>query len=92
MQFLSLDIGYLPKDASCYQYILLIGDVFSKYIDAIPLKDQTAPTIVSKLQTKWVYVHGTPFYLLTDQGSNVDGQVMHDVCVSLGIEKRRSSA
>ena len=92
MQFLSLDIGYLPKDASGYQYILLIGDVFSKYIDAIPLKDQTAPTIVSKLQTKWVYVHGTPFYLLTDQGSNVDGQVMHDVCVSLGIEKRRSSA
>ena len=92
MQFLSLDIGYLPKDASGYQYILLIGDVFSKYIDAIPLKDQTAPTIVSTLQTKWFYVHGTPFYLLTDQGSNVDGQIMHDVCISLGIEKRRSSA
>ena len=92
MQFLSLDIGYLPKDDSGYQYILLIGDVFSKYIDAIPLKDQTASTIASTLQTKWLYVHGTPSYLLTDQGSNVDGQVMHDVCSSLGIEKRRSSA
>ena len=42
MHFLSLDIGYLPKDAYGYQYILLIGDVFSKHIDAIPLKDQTA--------------------------------------------------
>jgi len=91
MQFLSLDIGYLPKDDSGYQYILLIGDVFSKYIDAIPLKDQTASTIASNLQTKWLYVHGTPSYLLTDQDSNVDGQVMHDICSSLGIEKRRSS-
>ena len=56
------------------------------------MKDQTASTIASNLQTKWLYVHGTPSYLLTDQGSNVDGQVMHDVCSSLGIKKRRSLA
>ena len=40
----------------------------------------------------WVYIHGTPFYLLTDQGSNVDGQLMRDICDTLGVEKRRSSA
>ena len=92
MQFVSLDIGYLPTDNSGYQYILLIGDVFSKFIQAVPLKDQTAPTIVDAFLKSWLYIHGMPYYLLTDQGSNVDGEVMKEICNSLSIEKRRSSA
>ena len=92
MQLISLDIGYMPKDGSGYQYMLLIGDTFSKYVHAISLKDQTAPTIVNALLHNWVYIHGTPLYLLTDQGSNVDGALMKQICNLLGIEKRRSSA
>ena len=92
MQFISLDIAYVPKDMNGYQYILLIGDVFSKYIQAVPLKDQTAPTITEAFQRQWVYIHGTPHYLLTDQGSNVDGQTMSEICNTIGTEKRRSSA
>jgi len=92
MQRVLLDIGYLPKDGHGYQYILLIGDTFSKFIQAISLKDQTAPVIADAFLKNWVYIHGTPSYLLTDQGSNVDGQLMRDICTTLGIEKRRSSA
>ena len=33
-----------------------------------------------------------PYFLSTDQGSNVDGATMRDISNSLGIEKRRSSA
>ncbi len=69
MQFLSLDIGYLPKDQNGYQYILLIGNVFFKFIQVVPLKDQTAPTIVDALMKNWIYVHGTPLYLLTAEGN-----------------------
>ena len=57
-----------------------------------PLKDQTAPKIVDALLRNWIYIHGSPFYLLSDQGSNVDGEVMAEICNELGIEKRRSSA
>ena len=92
MLFVSLDIAYLPTDSHGYQYLLLIGDVFSKYIVAIPLKDQSAKTVSEAFLTNWVYVHRTPYFLLTDQGSNVDGSIMKDICTSLGIEKRRSSA
>ncbi len=92
MQFLSIDIAYLPKDNNGYQYILLIGDIFSKFVQAVPLKDQTAPKIVDALLRNWIYIHGSPFYLLSDQGSNVDGEVMAEICNELGIEKRRSSA
>ena len=92
MQLVSLDIAYMPKDAHGYQYILLIGDVFSKYIQVIPLKEQSAASIRDAFLRHWLFIHGTPQFLLTDQGSNVDGVLMREICDLLGIEKRRSSA
>ena len=92
MHFISLDIAFMPKDHHGFQYFLLIGDIFSKYIATVPLKDQTASTIVNALLSHWVYIHGTPYYILSDQGSNVDGDTIREICNVLGIEKRRSSA
>ena len=37
-------------------------------------------------------VHGVANFLLTDQGSNVDGDVIRQICDKFGIEKRRTSA
>ena len=56
------------------------------------MKDQTAPTIVDAFLKSWLYIHGMPYFLLTDQGSNVDGEVMKEICNSFSIEQRRSSA
>ena len=46
MQFISIDIAYMPPDDDGYKYVLQVEDLFSKYIQALPLRDQTAPTIV----------------------------------------------
>lgn len=51
-----------------------------------------SPSFEDHLRELRTYIHGVPFYLLSDQGSNVDGDVMRSVCGTLGIEKRRSSA
>ena len=91
MQFVSIDIAYMPTDKDGYKYILLAGDIFSKYIHAIPLRDQTAPSIVRAFEKDWIFTHGSPLYLLSDQGSNVDGDTVREFCNRLGIEKRRSS-
>ena len=45
MEFVSIDIAVLPPDDSGFKYMLLIGDVFSKYIEAVPMKDQHATTV-----------------------------------------------
>ena len=82
----------MPKDHHGFQYFLLIDDIFSKYIHAVPLKDQTAPVIADALLSHWIYHNGTPYFMLSDQGSNVDGDVIKEICNILGIEKRRSSA
>ena len=52
MNFICIDIAYLEQDPDGYKYILLIGCVFSKFIAAVPLKKQTAPTIVDALCKK----------------------------------------
>ena len=40
----------------------------------------------------WIFKHGPPYFLLSDQGSNVDGNLIHELCGIFNIEKRRSSA
>ena len=91
MDFICIDIAYLEQDPDDYKYILLIGCVFSMFITAVPLKNQTAPTIVDALCKKWIYSHGSPRYLLSDKGSNLDGETVRDICENLHIEKRRIS-
>ena len=75
-----------------YRYFLLIGDLFSKYINAISLRDQCAESITQALCKEWILIHGLPNFLLSDQGSNIDGNIVREVCEKFGIEKRRSSA
>ena len=88
MQFISID---MPTDAEGYLYILLTGDTFSKFIQAVPLRDQTAPSIGQAFATNWLYIHGNPQFLLSDQGSNVDWEMVQTFSSNFGIEKRRSS-
>ena len=91
MNFISIDVAYMPKDNDGYQYVLLIGDIFSKLIQAVPMRDQTTQTIIKSFLNHWLYVHGSPSYLLSDQGSNVDGDTIQRFCTAFGIEKRRST-
>ena len=92
MQLVSIDLATLPEDDNGYKYILLIGDVLSKYIEGVPLQNQSAPTVTSAVFNSWILKHGCPSYLLSDQGSKVDGQTIRVVCDTFNIEKRRSSA
>ena len=69
--------------------VLLIGDISSKYVEAIPMRDQTAPTIIQNMWKHWLCRYGYPKYILTDRGSNVDGEVVNTLCSQ--FEKRRTS-
>ena len=92
LQFISIDIASFTADRDGYKYILVICDLFSKYVVIEPLKDQLASSIADALRTKWICVFGSPLYLLSDQGSNVDGETIKTLCKDFNIEKRRSSA
>ena len=70
-----------------HRYFLLIVDLFSHYIEAVALKDQTSRSIVNAFLEGWVYHgHGVPKVVITDQGKNVDGLAVHELCHYLEIE------
>ena len=92
----AMDIGTLPwTDDEClgYRYFLLMVDLFTRYVEILPLKDQEAGTLLDAFEQGWVYRgHGMPKFLLTDRGANIDGQTFRDFCQKAGIDKKRTTA
>ena len=76
MEFICIDIQHMPSDDGNYKYVLLIGDIFSKYIDAIPMTEQTSPQVLEALHNNWILKYGCPSFILSDKGSNVDGNLI----------------
>ena len=87
----AMDIGTLPWSEDGYRYFLVIVDLFSRFVELVPLRDQCAETVSEAFIDGWVYRHGLPKILVTDQAHNMDGNVMTDLCDRMCIEKRRSS-
>ena len=89
---IALDVATLPWSDGDYRHFLCIVDVFTRYIEAIPLKDQKAISLVKEFEAGWIYRgHGVPKALLSDQGPNVDGKEIREMCEKFGIEKRHTS-
>jgi len=66
-------------------------DGFSKWAEAFAVKHHDAETIATLLVEQVFCRYGAPLSLLTDQGKDVDGNLMRAVCELLGIEKLRTS-
>ena len=58
---IAMDIATPPWSDENYRYFLCIVDVFTRCIEAIPLKDQKVCSIVKEFENGWVFRgHGVP--------------------------------
>ena len=70
----AMDVATLPWADEGYRYFLCIVDVFTRYIELVPLKQQRATSLVEEFERGWIFRgHGVPRGLLTDQAPNIDG-------------------
>ena len=92
---MAMDIGTLPwtdYPGEGYRYFLLMVDLFTRYVEVQPLRDQEASSILASFQQGWVYRgHGMPSIVLTDRGANIDGQYFEKFCAKTGIDKRSTT-
>ena len=88
---LSIDIACVPRSVRGKSYILQMLDANSKFVATAALTNQQADTIRDTLWPKWFSYFGIPRSLLSDQGKNVDGRVIRDLCKKLNIAKMHSS-
>ena len=67
-------LGPLPPSAG-NQYILLIGDHFTKWHEAIALPDQSAQTTAKAFMDHWITRFGCPESNHSDQGRNFEAKL-----------------
>ena len=68
---LSWDImGPLPAAASGCRYVLVVTDLFTKWVEAFPLKSTDSVTLARVLVDEVICRYGVPHYLHSDQGAN----------------------
>ena len=92
MERVALDIvGPLPETERGNKYILVVGDYFSKWMEAYHIPNQTAVTVAEKLVNEFVCRFGVPSLLHSDQGRNFEAHVFKEMCNIFGIEKTRTT-
>jgi hypothetical protein len=80
-------MGPIPTSLSGNTVIIVLVDHFSKFVVAVPAKDQRTETIVQTIINRWVSVFGPPTRLLSDRGSNFLSSQLKDVCDALHVQK-----
>lgn len=89
---LHLDIvGPLPPSEG-FVYLLTIVDRFSRWPEAVPLRDISATTVVRAFYDCWVSRFGAPATITTDQGPQFESQLFTALLKFLGTQRIRTTA
>ena len=87
-----LDFIGPPPFSNGNRFILVIGDHFIKYYEAIPLPDQQASTTANALLEHWSCRFGCPNSVHTDQGHNFESALFQQLMNLLEINKTRTTS
>ena len=84
-------LGPLPISNRGNDYILVIGDYFSRWMESYAINGQTAETVANTLVHEFVCRYGAPLEIHSDQGRAFESVLFQQVCELLEIEKTRSA-
>ena len=91
LEVLAMDFTVLERGSSGLENVLVLTDVFTKFIQAIPTRDQKATTVAQVLVRDWFVRFGVPHRLHSDQGRNFEGKIVQELCKLYAIEKSRTT-
>ena len=85
-------LGPLPITPRGNRYILVLTDHFSRYVEVIPVPDQTAETCAAKLLNELIARWGCPLSFQSDQGRTFESRIFKELCRMLEVRKSRTSS
>ena len=92
MDRLATDIlGPLPETERGNQYILVVTDAFTKWVEVFPVPDWKASTCAQIILNEVISRFGCPYDMHSDQGRNYESQLFSQLCKLLEIRKTRTS-
>ena len=89
----AVDVLQVPISYQNNCYLLVVKDYFTKWMEAIPMPDQTAVRITNEL-VKLFSMLGLPQIAIvhSDQGQNFESTVLKQTLEVFGIHKSRTTA
>ena len=91
LEVVAMDFTVLEPGTNNIENVLVLTDVFTKFTQAIPCKDQKATTVARVLVRDWFVKFGVPRRLHSDQGRNFESKVISELCRMYGISKSRTT-
>lgn len=92
-EIVAIDItGKHPKSARGNEYIVTMTCIFSKWSEAYPVRNHTAPVVARVLVDNWISRYGVPLRLLSDLGVEFESQLFQELCRWMNIDKIRTTA
>lgn len=88
---IAIDFTVLEKSSSGVENVLVVTDIFTKYTQVYPCKDQKAKTVCKILLSEWFLKLGIPRRIHSDQGKSFENELILSLCKMFGVEKSRSS-
>ena len=91
-QIMAVDIvGPFPASDQGNSFIMVVGDYFSRWMEALPIPNQEASTVADKLVDEVFLRFSAPEQLHSDQGRQFESQLIQEVCKLLHISKTRTT-
>ena len=90
LEILALDFIVVEKSSDNFENILVITDIFTKFTQAVPCKDQTAETTAKVLIREWFNKYGICAQIHSDQGTNFQSELMKQIYKLYNIDKSKT--
>ena len=93
MERVHLDfMGPFPLTSKHNVYVLMMVDQFTKWVECVPLPNQSAEETARAAINQFFCHFGFPYQIFTDRGSNFESKLFKQLCERLHIYKARTTA
>ena len=91
LELVTIDFLHLEKGTNGCEYMLVIVDHFTKFVQAYPTRNKETKTVAKHLYDDFVLRFGIPTSILSDQGREFESRVIRNLSKLSGVLKLRTT-